>query len=417
MLHAIALSSVLSVRLDSSHTFRGKTYGATTVKIDRQGSAFVEDGHPANAQLIQSLLDALDQPDVPAPSAANLAADPGWPASAAQQEMQRCDGALATGAATQAYTKAFSDAQAFAGFVSSYYAKPADPNAALPLVRVIVNTTGGPVVATSSSRKALMLPFSVSQGSAAAQTYNGAIARAIAALLPPQDNNQNLLSLRDLEWQWAINTCSDAFQQFALESYLPLTAQYARDHGLTLKGSLSGQPVDGLTAWLGPTDQPRIRMLFNADISGGDQASLAAMGVYERVLHAVARLPWLQRVLSQNPSATVDIDDPAMAGGFLEAGEVDELANAGFPQAATVLRNNLRDALSFWVWLKPDKEATQYYLLPSGDSLLVHYLPAEERLPFAPAIAARIHKRGVPFDGGPTITVGVFVSPDGSVHD
>lgn len=223
-----------------------------------------------------------------------------------------------------------------------------------------------------------------------------------------------LLQVGSLNREWAASICDEDMTDLAFHDALPETFKFAQAHGLELHGSVRGNPIDSLTANISKADS-RIGMIYNADVRGGDAASVMALRFCSNVLHRIASIPWLQQVLATNPSATVNVDDPSLNGGFLEAVDVQELRKAGFSKAASLLASNLATAPSFWVWLKPDKGATQWYLMPNGDALLVNYLPVEERLPFDPQTNALIHRRGKPFDRTPTITVGAVVNPTGAL--
>jgi hypothetical protein len=156
-------------------------------------------------------------------------------------------------------------------------------------------------------------------------------------------------------------------------------------------------------------------MHYNADISGGDTASVAALRESSNVLHRIATIPWLQQALAANSQATVNVDEPSMDSGPLEAVEINEMHRAGFEPAASLLANNFRNALGFWVWLKPDKEATQWYLLPNGDAVLMRYLPSEARLPFDAKTNAAINRRKRPYLNSVSVGKGAIITPSGKL--
>jgi len=326
--------------------------------------------------------------------------------------MQACDGVSATQAAQDVYRRRFTDTTALASFLHSYYAKPATPNAAIPALRVTVASSSGQVTASSSSSKAGMLPFTIARDGTTVTTYDASLPEAVGALLPMSAASM-LLRLDSLNREWAGAICDDDMRDLAFRDALPQTMAFAQEHGLVVHGFVNGDPIESLHATIWKADTPRIAMGYNADASGGEVASVMALRSSSNVLHRVAVIPWLQQVLAINPSATVNVDDPFMAGSFIEAAEIDELRHAGFDRAASLLASNFRNAPGFWVWLKPDKEASHWYLMPNGDALLVHYLPAEVRVPLDPQTDALIHRRGKLLPGTPTITVGAVVTPAG----
>lgn len=414
LLPAIALSSVLRVDISSSFTYKGRVESQEAVRIVRRGSSFSSNGVPVSVAAIRPLLDALQATAMSKPTPVALQMGGSSLQTYEPEFVQRCDGVSATQTARDAFRRRFTDATAFARYLRKYYAKPGTPNTVVPHLRIVITTESGRLVARSSSRKAGMLPFAIARGGAPVKTYNAALPAAVAALLP-MGAASIALQTASLAHGWELRIC-DGLTNLAFRAALPLTVAYAQAHGLVLHGSVSGNPIDGLTARVWSADNPRITMLYNADVSGGDGASVMALRTCSNVLYRVAAIPWLRRVLTAHPSAVVNVDDPSMEGDFLEAGGVQDLRNAGFGLAASRLARNLTSAPGFWVWLKPDKEATHWYLLANGDALLVHYLPPEERLPFEAHTAALVRRRGKPFDGGPSFTVGAIVTPMGKLE-
>ena len=329
--------------------------------------------------------------------------------------MQRCSGVSATQAAQDAYRRRFIDATIFANFLLlSYYAKPLGSDPAIPTLRIVLTSSSGEVTLSSSSRKAGMLPFTIDRNGTTLATYDASLPGAAGALLPASYASY-LLRMDALRQEWAVSICDGDMRDLAFREALPQTFAFAREHGLVLNGSVNGDPIDGVTATVWKADMPRIQMLYNADVRSGDVASVMALQACSNVLHRVSTIPWLQQVLAANPAAGVNVDDPSMNGGFLGPLEVEELQNAGFGRAASLLASNVRTAPGFWLWLKPDKEASHWYLMPNGDALLVHYLPAEVSLPLDPQTNALIHRRGKLFGKTPTITVGAIVTPAGAL--
>jgi len=413
MLLAIALSTVLDIDIEWSSTYKGHTYGPVATHIVRNGNDFVLNGAPISADAVQALIDALEAPAMSEPTLEGLHLGSDALDSIEPAAMQTCNGVSATQAAQDVYRERFTDVAAFATFLHTYYAKP-PPNAAVPTLRIVVTTSGGPLAAVSTSSKAGMLPFTVTRGDTSIATYNAALSAAVDALLPAS-LPARLLRMDSLNDEWAVTVCDDDMTDLAFRDALPQTQAFAQKHGLTVHGWVHGNPIDLISVSVWGADTPRITMHYSTG-AGGDVASVMALRNNSNVLHRVAILPWLQHVLAKNPNAVVSVDDPSMNGNFLEGFEVQELRRAGFGQAASLLASNLATAQGFWVWLKPDKESTQWYLLANGDALLVHYLPAEERLPFDAQMNERIHRRGVPFDKTPTITVGAIVTPDGTLE-
>ena len=124
MLHAIALSAVLSIDIQSSSTYRGRIFHPLTVHIARNGNAFLSNGAPVPESAVQALIDALQAPAMNEPTPQALGIGSEALESLEPASMQGCDGVSATQAAQDAYRRRFTDEAAFTGFVRSYYAKP-----------------------------------------------------------------------------------------------------------------------------------------------------------------------------------------------------------------------------------------------------------------------------------------------------
>lgn len=411
----MALSSVLSIDIEWSSSFRGRTYGPVTAHVIRNGNDFTSNGVTVPAAAVQALIDALQAPAIsePAPEALGFAGTA--LSSMESSSAQACSGVTATQAAQDVYDGRFTDATAFAGFLRSYYAKPPVPDTAVPMLRIVASDGSGQIIASSSSSKAGMLPFTVARDGTSITTYNASLAQAAAAVLGRSPASM-LLSLDSLSREWAVHVCDNEMTDLAFHDALPGTITFAQSHGLVIHGTVNGNPVDSLTANVSQSNMPRITMLYNADVRGGDAASVMVLRYDSNALHGVAVIPWLQRVLATHPGATVEVDDPSMNGGILEALEVDQMRHAGFDRAASLLASNFRTAVGFWVWLKPGKEPTHWYLLPNGDAVLMHYLPSETRLPLDARTNALIRRRGKPLYGGPSISVGAVVTPQGALE-
>jgi hypothetical protein len=418
MLFAIALTSVLSVDIDAHSSYKGRTTRQTIMRITRNGDDFVANGTSVSASAVQALVDALEAPPMNAPTPEALRVGIAELAALEPGAMHECEGVDYAQGAQAAFHQRFTDMTAFANVARVYYAKP-DPNLSEAKFefKVAVRSNSGTVAAESQSSMADMLPFTITRNGVPSKTYNAQIPTAIAALLPMQQSWGMLLGLDSLNIAWRGHVCNEDMTDLAFREVFPQTTAFAQEHGLVLHGRVLGDPKDSVQVRFWRADNPRITMFYNGGLQGaGDMESARLLLVFANKMHRVAVIPWLQRALSSNPEATVNIDDPSMAGSFLEQAEVEELQNAGFGRAASLLSENLRNAPSFWVWLKPDKEATHWYLLPNGDALLSHYLPAEERLPFDQKMSATIHARGKPFDKTPTITVGAVVTPAGTLE-
>lgn len=414
MLLAIAISTVLSIDVEWSSTFQGRTYGPITTHITRSGSDFLLNGNPVSGSAVQTLVDALQAPAMSEPTADSLRLGAATLDSLETTSMQDCDGVSATQAAQDVYRRRFTDPTALASFLRSYYAKPPTPKTLVPALRITMMSSDGQVTASSSSSKAGMLPFTIARGGTTVTTYNASLSEAVGALLP-RSTASMLLQLDSVSREWAGAICDEDMRQIAFEDALPQTMAFAQAHGLVVHGFVNGDPAESLHATVWKADNPRIAMGYNADAGGGEAASVIALTSASNTLHRVSVIPWVQRALAKNPDATVNVDDPSMNGNFLEAFEIEQLRKAGFGKEASVLASNFRVAQSFWVWLKPDKEASQWYLMPNGDALLVHYLPAEVSLPLDPQTNALIHRRGKLFGKTPTITVGAIVTPAGAL--
>jgi hypothetical protein len=413
MLLAIALSTVLGIDIESSSSYKGQTNGRGVTHIVRSGSDFVSHGKPVPAGAVEALIDALNAPAMSEPTPESLRVGGTALDTLATSSVQECSGVSATQAAQDVYRSRFTDATVFASFLRSYYAKPPPPDGAVPALRITVTSGSDQVIASSSSSKAGMLPFTIVRGVSTATTYDASLSEAVGALLSMSYASRTL-RMESLDGEWARTICDRDMMDIAFQDALPQTFAFANEHGLVLHGTVEGNPIDGVTATVWKADIPRIALLYNADVRGGDPASVLALQDSSNILHRIAVIPWLQRVLAANPAAVVSVDDPSLNGSFLRGAEVDELRNAGFGHAASLLAANLQTAPSFWVGLKPDKGATQWYLMPNGNALLVHYLAAEERLPLDPQTSALIHSRGKLFGRTPTITVGAVVTPAGT---
>ena len=413
MLHALALSSVLSVKITSDWRYWGKHIPTATVDIERVDGALRNGREPADAGEVQALLDAIESPPVENPAPQSVGVDSAWYDQNESKELPHCSGMQATATATQAYNNAFRDPAAFAAFLRTYYTAPESSQHAQLTLRVSIATTQGTIEIVSRSLKPGLLPFTITTGNDAVRTYNGAISQALERLVPPSPISRGL-SFEDLEWQWADRVCSDDLRQFAFKAYLPHTLAYAKQHGIEFSGFISGMwPAAGLSAQI-RIEQPRAEVGLIADASAGDDAILAMVQQKEQLLRHITSIPWVHKMLTSE-HGTLGIDDAPGSESDMDLLQVAELRGAGFGTLADRLSTDLPRSSRITLYIRRGIAETDWYVLPNDDMLLVDYRKGEGTLPFDENRNARIAARAKPYDP-PVVTVGVLIHPDGTME-
>jgi hypothetical protein len=414
---------VLGVKIDLSSNFLGNGVSTDPFEIVRKDGAFTLDGRPVDPKLVEALAGAVSAPPFAAVTAESLGLDAQSLRTQAQSKAMVCPGASLTPVASDAFVGAYTNMPRFNETIAKYYGEPSTSRGRPTTVRVTITTDGGTVVAESTSPKAGMLPWHISAGAAVATTYNGRIPQALEALLPPPrdgtgDRAQSryiLLRLMYPEWEdlWANDVCSKDLRNLAFRSYLASTVAYANEHGLALNGFIAGEGTSiGVSLTL-ELARPDIITGFSADVDGGDATVLEGVRRNERTLRRFAAIPWLRAWLDVS-GAKVFVQDPSLIDSPLNGAYVDELADAGFTSAAN--RLNVELGLPGIASFNLAQTEGQWFLLRSGDVVLVDFQPAKSKLPFSPEVNASIRVRAKPRAKTPNVLVsGIIIHPDGSI--
>lgn len=164
------------------------------LRIVKEGSEFRLGRTKISSDALNTLLAALEQPDIPSPSLPNLGIDQEWLEKNSLRLPYSTMGGPEIGASDQQvlYRQSFHD-QAFmtrivSGIFSSFHTDD------YPSVKAIVSLEDGSVIMlTSDSQHPFMLPWKIEMGGTAHQTFNADISRSLAAILPNKTANRSRL--------------------------------------------------------------------------------------------------------------------------------------------------------------------------------------------------------------------------------
>jgi len=213
------VGSVQAITIRSSWGGLGKP-GNSELTINRENDRFTVKQKAIPAEQIEALLNAVRQPRVAAPQAANLGITSQWLHDHAEDA-----GRYATyfnysdGAAEQKrlFRSVFTNDQTLEQRLASVYASFHTDD--YPHMRVDLTLSDGTsLCVTSDSQHPFMLPWKITQGGTTTETYNANISHALLELLPSGFTNREALTDEE---QYATGLLQEAAKRSSAEGDKP----------------------------------------------------------------------------------------------------------------------------------------------------------------------------------------------------
>lgn len=164
--------------------------------IERKGKDYVANGHLIPPEQVQALFNAAEEPSVTRPVLANVGITAGWlrdHVNTAGKFATDVDYERGTEDQKQLFRSAFLD-QAMAQLRLETLYKSFHTDDYPHMNVILVLNTGAKLSVCSDSQLPRMLPWKVSRGQTAKETYNARVSEALAALLPHDFTNRQALT-------------------------------------------------------------------------------------------------------------------------------------------------------------------------------------------------------------------------------
>lgn len=371
---ALSPSDVTSITIDEYVI--GNTAGEpgeTKVTITSRSGAFVrDDGTVVPAAQVQALLDALALPPITSFEFSRTGIDRAWLQSRLAAAQAALGPAISLPAARSAFDAMYLNPAAMQQWMdSAAYKKANELTLGTPTMRnsrvTVVAGTRTIELAESGEIGPYLVPFEIAEGADKSFTYDPAISRALAALLPQGATNRTLLLADALPSRWAEQVAGSASVSAAIAREAvsqPEMQSIAASLGLTLYAMILGDQ----SSWQGfaaRTSLPRMHYRFNekrASAAAFRQELLEARATIDRV----ARVPWLETGLKRDPQ-----DVRIGRDSKLNEGAVAAFRFMGRTQAADALARSGPDTP--FVTIHPGGDYSRWLLLSNGDMVLLDF--------------------------------------------
>jgi hypothetical protein len=299
----------------------------TTILItrDQNRHQYMRDGQPVDSALVEAAVHALQAPLVSKPDPETLGVTQSWlnAQAASQRPTSFGDPGRPTPGQRALFQKSFTDTKLIAKLVPELFESTHTDDYPGARIEIVFDDTSK-LVAYSNSQFAYMLPWCV--GAEKKASYNPAISRAVAALLPAKTVNKDRLADADLAAELADAVMRDIETAYDLRGVEDRVGPDLA--GLRTKYRVKSATID---PWLRPEygpakyDSKHEEVNLHVDLSGpslppnvtdevtlksvsnhiqGVDGFMSSVGKYEDLVLSV---PWLKEYVLAHPEARVRI--------------------------------------------------------------------------------------------------------------
>lgn len=318
---------VTQIKIVSFWTGLG-TPALNELTITRKASSYYYDDKKVDAQLVDRLVKALNEPRIAKPDLANIGVTQAWLNANAEKGIKEYAEFYYSTSATNLkdlYLSTFKDVNFMKRLLPSLYKVRWTDD--YPRVEVkVIEDSGSKVVATSEAQQLFMLPWEVTSGGRKVKTFNADVARAITALIPKKFPNRERMSGEDLsrvlaeavmheiEDKWdALDAENKAGKYLTLlrgtysVEWAELNGYHNVDYGKEWVNGNSQQ--DNLRAKLTRKDVPKnfsfgIALPFQDGKVENVDRFIASIDAYRNLILSV---PWLRKFITTHPQLDYEL--------------------------------------------------------------------------------------------------------------
>ena len=347
--------------------------GETKVTVTSRNGAFVrDDGTVVPVEQVEALLDALALPPITSFAFSRTGIDRAW----LQSRLASAEGALGPAislpAARSAFDAMYLNPSAMQQWMDSpAYKKANELTLGTPTMRnsriTVVAGARTIEVAESGEIGPYLVPFTITEGANNTYTYDPAISRAVAALLPQGATNRAMLLADALPSRWAEQVAESAGVSAAIARTAvsqPEMQSIAASLGLTLYAMILGDQ----SSWQGlvaRTSLPRLHYAFKEKRTS-TLAFRTELLEARATIDRVARVPWLEAGFKREPQ-----DVRIGRDRKLNEGAIAAFRYMGRTQAADALARSGPDTP--FVTIHPGGDYSRWLLLSNGDMVLLDF--------------------------------------------